>query len=123
MITIVLALALLVSPTAALAAQNTPSTSGFLSANKLWLMCSEDTSGAAPTAVYSNGYCLGYIAGVADGLAALGRGCAPPGLTEGQLHDVVIAYLRDNPAERDYSAASTIGAAMEHAWCRRKGTK
>jgi hypothetical protein len=66
--------------------------------------------------------CIGYIDGVTDEMLAYlgGKGCLPPGLTESKLHDVVVGYLRDHPAERNSSAATVVGAAIQRAWCWRR---
>lgn len=62
--------------------------------------------------------CLGYVAGVADMLAAaVARGdvtiaCVPADVTADQARDVVVSFLRDNPQSRHRSAVSVIELAL-----------
>src|SRR6516162_10003933 len=80
----------------------------FASGNKLFRVCSDhDHDGA-------QGYCLGYVAGVADAFAAANalkaRGlampstCPPEGLEQDQVRDVVVQYLTAHPATRHNAA-------------------
>lgn len=79
----------------------------FLDGNDLYKAC-QQVDGT------SMARCIGYIDGAADEMLAYlgGKGCLPDGLTESKLHDVVVAYLRDHPAERNSSAATVVGAAI-----------
>lgn len=61
-------------------------------------------------ATYS--YFLAYVTGVADTLASAGTVCTPASATPGQLSDIVYMYLSQHPDERQYTATSTIGAAL-----------
>ena len=70
--------------------------------------------------------CLGYIEGVSDSLD-LGRannsrsGCVADGVTAGQLQDVVIRYLRNNPEKRNFDASVLTVIALGEAWnCKSK---
>ena len=84
------------------------------SGNDLLHTCSE-------TDFYSAGYCLGYVRGLSSGAdAALSmmnkKICYTSGVTIKQLQDVVVAYIRRNPATRNKNAIIlTIEASME-AW-------
>jgi len=70
---------------------------------------------------YNQGYCLGYIRGLSLGVdAVLETGkkkiCYPENVTMGQLRDVVIAYIRRNPAERNKNAMVLVAFASSDAW-------
>ncbi len=76
--------------------------SGLLSGNDLYNMC--DAQSVA---------CAGYVAGMADAFVRDGTLCLPQSnVTTKQLADVVMAYLRDHPETRGYSAASLGHAAF-----------
>jgi hypothetical protein len=67
--------------------------------------------------------CLGYIMGITDiirGKEVLGyKPCLYSNISVQQLHDVVVLYLRSQPAIRHYSAASLVVAALGHSFpCR-----
>ena len=84
--------------------------------------------------LYARGICLGYVEGVADageqealagasvtGASTLGiwRWCIPTGTASGQARDIVVKFLRENPAQRHLAAASVVASALQHAWpCR-----
>jgi hypothetical protein len=78
-----------------------------LSGNKLFEYCSGGAGG------FDAGVCHGYIRAMAD---AFRPGCAPKGVTYGQIKDVVIKHFRDNPQSRHQNALPLIGEAMERAW-------
>lgn len=68
--------------------------------------------------------CGGYLNGFLDGLG-LGsavRGsdkigiCWPAGFTNGQLRDVVLKYLRDNPGSRSVVASGLVYDALYKVW-------
>jgi len=60
--------------------------------------------------------CDGYIAGVADTLEMTRTICIPPRVTSGQLVDVVIKFLKDNPESRHYAGASEATIALGRAF-------
>jgi len=67
--------------------------------------------------------CIGYIRGVIDGENMMGTAlnkrplvCLADGVTLGQVEEVVVKYLKDNPAERNKSSAGLIGIAAATAW-------
>jgi hypothetical protein len=67
---------------------------------------------------------VGYVMGVHDALN--GRTSAgycfqsPKNVTSGQLSDVVLKYLEDNPQLRHYSGNSLVSAALAQSFpCRR----
>lgn len=49
-------------------------------------------------------YCAGYVAGMADALAATGHACMPPDATVQQAVDAVVKYLREHSDQRQYPA-------------------
>ena len=76
------------------------------------------------------GFCLGYTLGISQGyiwghgfaVRTLGQPdpgamiCKPPEVTNGQLKDVVVKYLRANPAERHERADKLVLFALIKAW-------
>jgi hypothetical protein len=82
----------------------------FISGNALYDNCE-------PTALPT---CGAYIFGVLDLMAQtngqLFAHCLPDKATGKQLIDVVVKWLRENPAERHYSAASNIQVALQQAF-------
>jgi hypothetical protein len=66
--------------------------------------------------------CVAYLAGVRDTvdvtqLAFAPRRCIPQAATTGQVRDVVVRHLRQNPEARHLVAAALIIRAMREAWC------
>jgi hypothetical protein len=100
-----------------------------------WLLCSSPDFAAAD---FRSGnelledcneknvlFCLGYIAAISDGLNGNGingyEACIPKTVTAGQLVDIVVQYLRLNPAERHFAAAVLVADAISTAFpCRRQ---
>jgi hypothetical protein len=99
---------------------STPASAGFISGNELLQSC---TSGGKNAEDYQNrAECRGYVQGVADELSATQkkfRECmdAKSGVTAGQTVDVVVKYLQDNPAKRNFTAASLATVALMEAFC------
>lgn len=95
---------------------NSPaSANGFVSGNKLYEYC------RASDGTYESIACFNYIIGAADVFlgasqfneAVFGwRVCPPGGLTQGQIEDIVVRWLRENPSDRHYSAVSAVGEAL-----------
>ena len=79
----------------------------FYDGNALYGMCA-----APPEATVQQSECAGYVTGVADTLVMTKQICLPSRVIVREVVDVVIKYLRDNPAMRHYSAASDIGVAL-----------
>jgi len=71
--------------------------------------------------------CLGYISGAVQQLQLLQMlqpkqfACIPTGVTNGQIVDVVVKYLRDHPENRQWSASFFVTNALVTAWpCAKK---
>jgi hypothetical protein len=69
------------------------------------------------------GYCLGFIeATVSVGEVLLVAAdarikvCRPPSANVGQAAELVVKYLKDNPAERPRPAAVLVVKALQQAW-------
>lgn len=82
--------------------------------NDLLQTCDTDTS-------TSRGYCLGYIRGLSSGVdAVLATSkqyiCYPHGVTIGQVRDVVVAFVRNNPGKRHENALVLVSWASAQAW-------
>jgi hypothetical protein len=64
-------------------------------------------------------FCLGFVRGLAEGLT-LWRSfapesaitCIPAGITTGQLKDVVVKWLADNPKDRHLGADAIVARAF-----------
>lgn len=75
-----------------------------VSGNDLYARCTTDQSQSTYAADY--GFCRGYIYAAADFFGTVSAeanrpSCKRQGVTNNQLVDVVIKYLRDHPEERD----------------------
>lgn len=98
------------------------SSGAIMTGNKLLDYCS------SPLGTLESGVCNGYVAAIYDVLlapaaaSAIIKGwfaCIPPGATLGQLRDVVVAYLRNNPQHRHYGAPALAALALALAFpCR-----
>ena len=66
-------------------------------------------------------YCIAYIVGSFDQLKDSEEyKCVPKkNVSEGQIRDVVIAYLRNKPEARHFGAASLIHNAIYLAFCKK----
>ena len=63
-------------------------------------------------------FCLGYIDGVVEIFFGTKHGppCPPAGISDQQVKDVVINYLKAHPEKRNYTAATTVVVAVGDAW-------
>ena len=90
---------------------------GFDTGNRLFEDCRAGN-------YFNRGYCGGYVTGIVDTIEALqARGvlpadalCVPEESTKGQLADVVIKYLEQNPERRHLEAGSLVPAALNRAF-------
>jgi Rap1a immunity proteins len=98
-----------------LAAEKTSPGLGRMSGNQLYSDCESLTS-------LDQGICVGYTTAVFDTLQTLRQrahlpSCAPMGVTVEQVHDVVMKFLQEHPADLNYSADSLAQYAIIAAWC------
>ena len=99
-----------------LAGVSLPATSAaaFYNGNDLYRACRGND--------YLNGVCLGYVMGAMDAWTT-GRildgktQCVRIGVRAGQVRDVVLKYLEDNPGERDHDADRIVAKALHDAFC------
>jgi hypothetical protein len=108
-----LAFLLAVGPTQAFAAEDT--VSYFKDGNALLSDCESNDA-------FSAGACLGYVTGAHDGLGPR-LVLVPENATAGQIKDVVVKYLRDNPESRNLPAGVLVMLALVKAWPRQAGAK
>ena len=75
---------------------------------------------------FAEGYCLGYVRALSNGVdfivASKGSHvCYGPNVTIGQVRDVVVDYVRRNPAKRNENALLLTAYAIGAAWpCAKK---
>lgn len=77
---------------------------------------------------FKEAFCLGYITGVTDLDGMDGsvfperrRSCVAENVSNGQVKDIVVKYLKDHPEERHLLAAILIVKAMAQAFpCKSK---
>jgi len=91
----------------------------FKSGNDLYSDCT--TPRGSSTYYQADGYCTGFVMGVYDDFDLSRQledkeACLPGGVTAGQLRDVVVAFIRDNPKWRNLDASALIRAAIIDAW-------
>jgi hypothetical protein len=82
----------------------------FQNGNKLKTHCAKEGG-------FSDGFCMGYIIGVADNRSFYI--CAPGGsggVTQGQFTDIVKKYLNDNPAQLHKDADVLVLDALTQAF-------
>jgi hypothetical protein len=90
-------------------ALSSPARAEFLDGNKLFSIC---TSGV----LADRADCLGYTSGVFDALQSV-RWCAPENVTRGQVRDIILQFLTNNPALRSQGSADVlIRSALEPVW-------
>lgn len=67
-----------------------------------------------------NPECVSYVTGLADMSEMVAQRltniCRPPAVTIEQLVDVLMSWLKANPAERHRPAATLAGIAFAEAW-------
>lgn len=82
----------------------------FDTGNGLLASCAE------PSGSFKRSLCAGFISGVQSVLVAQGHVCAPSGVTNGQVTDVALNYIRNDAASRHLSATYLVTAAFIFAW-------
>lgn len=67
------------------------------------------------------GIAMGYVLGAAD--SSMGdTHCTPENVTAGQVMQIVVDKLRENPKHRHHSADIFVSAALATTWPCKKGT-
>ncbi|MFZ1741850.1 MAG: Rap1a/Tai family immunity protein [Pontixanthobacter sp.] len=69
-------------------------------------------------------FCMAYVLGAIDQLSLnttadkdfVYQICLRESVTSGQLRDVVVKYLRENPADRDSQASFAVWISVRKAW-------
>lgn len=87
-----------------------------ITGNGLLEICTDDS-------MYDSGRCAGFISGT--NLARLDQQgkfyCVPETATNGQIRDVIIAWLKRNPGSRHIRSDALIAVAYAEAWPCPKG--
>jgi hypothetical protein len=94
----------------------------FFTGNKLYEVCMKGgyVPGDGAKSTVDFGDCIGYISGAADA-GWKSEWCPVQGVTRGQVMDIVIKYLRDNPDRRHISADVLVLHALGAAYpCRNR---
>lgn len=97
-----------------------PAHGAFVDGNALYAECTATKDDATYFSKASR--CMGYVLGVYDDMmfvlqAQYGKGdCTPNRITAGQITDIVIKYIRDNPQERHFSGALLVRVALFEAF-------
>jgi len=99
---------------------NAESNAVFVSGNALYADCSQ--TGDSVLDYQARAQCNGFIIGVADSLQVeraerQTEDCLPEKVNRGQVIDIVIKYLRENPALRHLGAANLSRNAIKDAFC------
>lgn len=101
---------------AALVAASLPSHAEFKSGNSLY-----EQMKSSSTLEQMNA--LGYVTGVADVLSGA-LSCHPANVTAGQLNDMVLKYMENYPATRNFTADLIVQRVLSSTWpCEKKGQR
>lgn len=92
-----------------------PARSEFYDGNRILERCESPD-------IYEKGICLGFVIGATDSLMNFRRysgrsECVRDSASAGQVRDIVVKYLKDNPATRDDAANSLAIQAIVAAFC------
>lgn len=90
---------------------------GFYDGNKVLALCESQMS-------FDQGLCVGYSAGIADAWDNVRKvsgneSCLRETVTIGQVRDVIMKYLKENPAQRDEGANGIGIRALYAAFCKK----
>ena len=111
----------------ALAVHAAPARAEFVDGNQLYRWCTTAESDGIRH-FQSQASCISFITGAADTIRSADRwaewkgrpklaiACLPANVEVGQIEDVVVAYLRNNPADRHHPAAAVAIEAMNSAY-------
>ncbi|MEK1887339.1 MAG: Rap1a/Tai family immunity protein [Phyllobacterium sp.] len=100
---------------AMVAASILPGNAAYYSGNEIMTKCDDELA-------FNKGFCLGYFAAVADSwsnsrLVGGPPECLSAAVTVGQIRDVVVKFLRDNPARRHEDTNGLEVRALYLAFC------
>jgi hypothetical protein len=90
--------------------------------NDLLANCSPRKQGSpSEFGAYAN--CLGYVRGIADGIAMWQEynpetvvACIPRRADSGQLRDITLRWIANNPTQRHLSGGIVVALALQEAW-------
>ncbi len=85
-----------------------PAHAAFKSGNDLLEYCEKEKGS------FDRGVCGGYIIGVVDNSGT--QICLPDGVIVGQLQDVVVQFLKNNPNSRHYTGSSIVALSLKKAF-------
>lgn len=84
-----------------------------ITGNKLLEVCDAGEQGGAIMV----GYCLGFTNGLISGyqLGSPAQLCIPPGVSQKQIQDIVVKYVREDPSVRhlDVDLSSVLAVMVE----------
>lgn len=88
---------------------------GTIDTGNSYLSLCENVKGDAN---FSSGVCIGYIQGFLDTsvLMRQGNSCIPAGVTNGQVWDLFVKYLQENPDKRHLPTIILLASATIEAW-------
>jgi hypothetical protein len=101
---------------------SSPASAGFETGNSLLAECSVQANDS--TYFHSASGCLSYVVGIADMIELQQRMkdvngqtvrqfiCVPSGVTKGQVRDITVQYLSNNPDKRHFNAAALVWNAL-----------
>jgi hypothetical protein len=106
--------AIFLVPTLAIVGIASPANADSYSGNDILKMCTS-------TSVNDQNFCAGYSSGIFEEIRLVHvvqktQDCVPVGVTYGQVEDVIVKYLKDNPADRNSAAVFLVTAAIGDAW-------
>jgi hypothetical protein len=81
----------------------------FDTGNDVWSVCTDNAAG-------HNYLCVGMTTAYFDMMLASGYQCAAPAADRGQVRDVVLKYLSDNPAIRNRPASQLAMTSLTAAF-------
>ncbi len=61
---------------------------------------------------FFDGVCTGYVSAVVHDAKTRGLWSPPPNVTRQQIHDVIVKYLQDHPAERNQDSVLLVQRAI-----------
>jgi len=81
----------------------------FDTGNDVWNLCTDNAAG-------HNYMCIGMTTAYFDMMLATGYQCASPAADRGQVRDVVLKYLSDNPGMRNLPASQLAMTSLTTAF-------